>query len=230
MKKPLLFLFAAGLFLYGCSSSKETAKTEAASAPAYANLTPDKMEDICADVANSLDCARKVEDGQIKKYSSLVKRDGTKLTLKSEDKTPIVLTDKDGAYYNFLDYWSSIGYYLVLTHSYESFAYQLINAETEKSYSISGFPVLSPDQERIAAMSLDLEAGYLPNGIQIWQVKKKTLEMEYSINPTEWGPSDPAWSSPTSIKFKINTPQEDYSMSKEDAVLTKNGKYWSIKK
>ena len=91
----------------------------------------------------------------ITKYSSLVKRDGTKLTLKSEDKTPIVLTDKDGAYYNFLDYWSSIGYYLVLTHSYESFAYQLINAETEKSYSISGFPVLSPDQERIAAMSLD---------------------------------------------------------------------------
>lgn len=230
MKKLAFGFLAAGFLLYGCSSSKETEKNEADAVAEYEYLTYEKVESICANIDNSLECAQAVEKEQLKKNSKRVNRNGGALSLNAEEGSPIVFTDTEDTFYSFSDYFSSIGYYVVLVHSFESYNYALVNARTKKSFTLTGFPVLSPDNKRIAAASLDLEAGYMPNSFQIWKVDGDRLVMEYSIEPKEWGPSKPVWISSTSLKFNINTLQEDYSVTAEEANLIKSGDNWTIKR
>lgn len=229
MKRLAYGFLAAGFIIYGCSGSKEAEK-ETNAAAEYKYLTTEKVEAICADIDNSLECAKAVENAQIKKYSASVKRNGPILSLSAEKGSPIVFNDTEDTFYSFVDYFQSIGYYVVLTHSFESYNYKLVNAKTKKSFSVNGLPVLSPDNKRIAAASLDLEAGYMPNSFQIWKVDGDRLAMEYSIEPKEWGPSKPVWLTSTSLKFNINTLQEDYSVTATEAKLVKSGDYWTIKK
>lgn len=231
MKKLAYGFLAAGFIFYGCSGSKETDKGEKTNAAAaYEYLTAEKVETICANIENSLECAKAVEKEQLKKHSKLVKRNGPSLSLNGGKGSPIVFADTEEAYYSFVDYFSSIDYYVVLMHTFESYNYKLIHAKTKKSFTLNGFPIISPDNKYIAAASLDLEAGYMPNSFQIWKVEKTDLTVEYSIEPKEWGPSKPVWISSTSLKFNINTLQEDHSITAEEAMLVKNGAKWTIKK
>ncbi len=93
-------------------------------------------------------------------------------------------------------------HYLVLFIGYETRGYRLVGKNTGQTVDLYGIPEFSPDGRRFVEVSLDLEAGHLPNLIRI---HRRTGE-SYSV---EWkhgfegikGPAHPVWLDDSAIVF-----------------------------
>ena len=71
--------------------------------------------------------------------------------------------------YWFLTFFQQIKYFLVQIRGWEGISYLIINAFTGDIHSLPGVPIISKDLKRFAVASIDLEAGYVPNRIAIYQ-------------------------------------------------------------
>lgn len=63
-------------------------------------------------------------------------------------------------------------------------------------------PILSPDKRHVVAFSCDLEAGFMPNGIQLFQINSEHIEKVFEKEIDDWGPEKIKWESDTSLVIK----------------------------
>ena len=67
-----------------------------------------------------------------------------------------------------------------------------INSDNGKSVTLRGWPILSPDGISVVATSVDLVAGFSPNGLEVRTLKGNALVKELR-QELSWGAKDPSW-------------------------------------
>lgn len=127
-------------------------------------------------------------------------------TLSLRDSAPDTPT---GVWHSYRAYLPSISYHVVEVQFYEGGTYLLVNATSGKTTFSNGLPIVSPDNRRIAAGNVDLEAEYSPTTLQVWRLESDSLALEWEhdflaggpATDSTWGPSELRWLAPTEIRL-----------------------------
>jgi hypothetical protein len=134
------------------------------------------------------------------KQNTEVKRTGDTLfiTLKNNNikkliSKPYVEGADDLTEYKYLGKINSINYHVLYVGFYEAFAYLMVNADNGKETYMCGLPSLSPNKKYVAASCFDLQAGFVFNGIQMYDVMKDSLKPNWSRELTKWGADNITW-------------------------------------
>ncbi len=140
------------------------------------------------------------ESNNIKQNSAFVKRNGDTLSItlgNSKIKTLINEPYKEGAdnltEYKYLGKIRSIDYHLIYVGLYEAFTYLLINNKTGKETFLCGVPAVSPNKKYLAASCCDLQAGFVFNGIEMYDVESDSLKLNWKRELTKWGADELTW-------------------------------------
>lgn len=129
-----------------------------------------------------------------------VKRNGDTLfitlrndTVKQLISKPYVEGSDDVTEYKYLGKLKGINYHLIYVALYEAFTYLVINAENGKEAYLCGVPAVSPNSKYLAASCFDLQAGFVFNGIQMYEITKDSLKMDWSRELGKWGADHITW-------------------------------------
>jgi hypothetical protein len=128
---------------------------------------------------------RSEESIRIAKYPDHVRRDGDTLYLKLASGAEVIFKDQSECEtYNtcgdsyFEEYLSDLDLYILYFQLYEGGHYLVISGKSGIRYSMQAYPEVSPDRQRIVAVSQD-ETGYGENSIRLWRVEEGELIEEY---------------------------------------------------
>jgi len=103
--------------------------------------------------------------------------------------------DEEYVRYSFLKSWDEIGQWQVLSMYNEGFSYLLIDQTDGTEYTIWSDPVFSPDKKYFITGSADIDAGFIPNGFQLWTFKDNRPLKLWEKELTEWGAENLIWTS-----------------------------------
>ncbi len=175
------------------------------------------------------------EQANIARAAGKVVRKGLRLELRTRDRLVVITDDctngESYARYSFVSHIADSGFYLISVTGWEGHGFDLINDRNGEITKLEGNPVFSPNRKRFVTMSMDLEAGYNDNSIQIWQLDSAGPKLEYQTDAgAAWGPSDPVWTDNRTIAFKKNTLIEaGAKYQSSPALLIQKGNTWEIK-
>ncbi len=130
---------------------------------------------------------------------------GVKINLVNGKRVEFQNNTVDGEsyrYYSFGKHYKDIEYVLVGEAYYEGAGFILVNLKNGNQYRIDNEPILSPNKTHLVTTSMDLEAEYFPNAIEIWRILKEGLQLEWSLEPKDWGPSKAFWKDNKTIILK----------------------------
>lgn len=195
----------------GCGAAEGGTRAEAPApadedAPPEPGMSyPELRATICDTILNSFRCARAIEARQ-RPRSEAVTRSGDTLRLALAHEDTVGLVDRTGDHsdvvlYSYQEHWPDVGLYLVQVQYYEGSAFQLVNDRTGATTWLPDWPLRSPDGARFAVLSLDLEAGYGPNTLQIWRLEDGQPLLLWEIAPDAWGPKDGEWAGPETLRL-----------------------------
>jgi hypothetical protein len=150
--------------------------------------------------------ARAVERAILDESPRAERVDDTLLVIKLRDGEALELKDvlsnsySEAIRYSYRTWIDEIASHVVQYQLYEGHGYLLVNDATGLKTPIQGVPVVSPDRERFATGSMDLEAGYNPNEVQIWLLTPAGPRLEWSLSP-RWGPARLSWASSREVRI-----------------------------
>ncbi len=198
--------------------------------PPRVDLTP-----LCRAIPDTYACGRAIEGYQIRRAPRSVSRNGDTLAVRlgrSRLKTFVDrnLEHESGVSYTYREFIPEIGYHLVHAHLYEGTGYLLVSHRTGDMVRIQAPPIFSPDGNRFATASEDLESRYNPNEIQIWRIGENAIVLEWSLEPAgnpvvmtpdAWGPKNLRWISPAEIHVqKVTFNPDTFTRTEgEDVVI-----------
>ncbi|KAF1079494.1 MAG: hypothetical protein GQF41_4246 [Candidatus Rifleibacterium amylolyticum] len=152
----------------------------------------------------------------IKSSDGKVRREMHRLWLKTDDGKEVEFVDNpvsDKEYLNFTYYGTLPGnqFHVVMQSGWEWCTYLLVACSDGRQQQVDAVPVVSPDAARFVTANFDLEAGYGHNRLQIFRYENGMGVLEWSEEPTEWGPENPVWESDTRIKFNKKVLSGDFT-------------------
>jgi hypothetical protein len=212
------------------SSPAPQIKAAATSSPYV--LPPDdqretaRLNDLCQGLLNSYECAQAIERAQLPRYPRQTARDQDRLKLTLKNGKTVILKNTpgvSGVSYSFRDYLPDLGYFLVHVQLWEGDAYLMVNDRTGQRRFIHDLPIISPDKTRLVTISMDLEAQYNPNAIQVWRLTPGKMVREWSRDIKGWGPAGGAWLDNDTISLIKKIPKGDYSGYVDVPLLLKKG-------
>jgi len=209
----------------GCSRPDSAAERPAAAAPGAS----------VPRAAATVDCEDTAEVGALRCAGGRARREGPRLIIQADSGRTVVLQDDstEGEAYvrhEYRAHLGSIGAHLVEVTYYEGGAFLLVDARTGDSTRLSGRPVVSPDRRRFVTTSMDLEAGYDPNVIEVWRVASPRPVIEFSHQAEGWGPSDAAWRDTATVELRKHEPTPDHSAYRTTPLwLERVGGRWAIR-
>ncbi|HUF26104.1 MAG TPA: hypothetical protein VMM18_03890 [Gemmatimonadaceae bacterium] len=188
---------------------------------------------LCMGIANTFECARRVEEHSLAFGPEGVRREGETLVIPIGDGEPLLLTDSidslgQGARYSYQGRRSGLDWHLVHVQYAEGDEFLLVNVRTGEEFPLDARPVFGSDNRRLATASLDLEAGYNPNALRILGVDRDSVWVEWEIEPEDWGPSDARWQNPTALMFVRRVRSADGRYVDSAAVVSFTGEGWQI--
>lgn len=95
--------------------------------------------------------------------------------------------------FQFISKLNSIDYYLIKIYYYEGFSYLMLNTKTGHENYLWGLPAVSPDNSKIMAACFDLQAGFVFNGLQYFDITPDSLHLIWSRELSKWGADNIAW-------------------------------------
>lgn len=166
---------------------------------------PTLRASVCDTINNSLRCARAIERTQLPEAPGAERR-GDTLRLTVETGEPIQLVDREGSdsdvvLYSYQTQWPDPGLVLVQVQYYEGSEYLLVDTRTGERTRLPDWPLRAPDGQRFAVLSFDLEAGYGPNTLQIWEIGADGPALAWSVEPDDWGPAEGRWDNASTLRF-----------------------------
>lgn len=146
------------------------------------------------------------ESALIKSSEGKARREMHRLWLKTEDSKEVEFVSKlinNKEYLNFTYYGITPGqqFYTVMQDGWEWCRFLLVNCRDGRQQEVDAVPVFSQDATRFVTANYDLEAGYGHNRLQIFRYENGMGVLEWSEEPTEWGPENPVWESDNRIRF-----------------------------
>jgi hypothetical protein len=136
----------------------------------------------------------------IKKDAGFVSRKGDTLFLKLDNgsikkiiSTNDSETGSDFAVFNYITKLKDINYYVIFCSGMEWFSYLVVNSKTGKETYICGAPAVSPNKKYLAASCCDLQAGFVYNGIEMYNVESDSLKLNWKRELTKWGADELVW-------------------------------------
>ncbi|HEV2150444.1 MAG TPA: hypothetical protein VGR37_23795 [Longimicrobiaceae bacterium] len=158
-------------------------------------------------------CVARTEQRLLAATAGRVRREGDRLLFQGTGRANLPLEDDrtEGArtvLHRYAGWIPEIGHHLVQLSFYEGGGWLLVDGETTNQVQVLGPPVVAPDRSRFAATSVDLEAGYDPNGIQVWSMAQGFPRLEWGVDGgSTWGASDAAWIDANTVEFTrhVNT-------------------------
>lgn len=178
-------------------------------------------------IRNSYQCSQFLEKELIEDYPKLFSRSGAQLVIalpNGKKKTYVDFPDEknhgvQGRWYNLVDYYPEIGYGLVAVQYYEGGTYYLVNVTTGKDEDIISIPHISPDKKRVAVANVDLESGYTPNVLSVFELGPDGLVKEFLETPDDWGAGDLQWKSNEEIAFTQYRLNPNYEPKRPDEFI-----------
>lgn len=136
-------------------------------------------------------CIKKSQDLVSRNEDTLfIKIDGNKIKKYINDNS---IESDSYTEYHFMSKLPGINYYLVKIYYYEGYSYMMLNAKTGKESYLWGIPSVSPDNKKIMASCFDLQAGFVFNGIQYFDITPDSLQLQWSRELNKWGSDKLAW-------------------------------------
>jgi len=180
-------------------------------APAVTSNIGAVLDKNCDFIHNSFNCARAIERFQSRFDSKYFKRknnvleiyllNGGRVVLKDPPRLPDGDAPEGGSSYSYREYLRPVKHFVVHVQFYEGDAHMLIHAKTGESTDIWDVPLVSPGGRRILTASLDLEAEYNPNGIQVFRLRGEKLVQEWEKRFKGWGPMNAKWLDDRTIRM-----------------------------
>lgn len=168
-----------------------------------------RLNDCCVGLENSYHCAQAVEKVQLPKYRQWAAREPGRLKLTLKSGEMVILQDSEGeagVHYSFRDYLQGLGYFLIHAQLWEGVAYVMVNDRTGTRYFLHDLPILAPNRQRLATLSMDLLAQYNPNAIQVWRISPADMTLEWSVELSDWGPAQGRWADNDTLNLVANSP------------------------
>jgi hypothetical protein len=147
------------------------------------------------------------QDSPAVKYDKEIwkQADTSYIKLKNGTIKKLVDNKEEGGHYisySFKNKLTGLPYFVFHIEYYEGSQVLLVDEAKGNEYFINDEPQLSPDNKFIATASLDLEAHYNSNELNVWRIELDTLKLVFSIKPNDWGPSDLVWLNNSSMNYK----------------------------
>lgn len=211
MKYMWILVIITGIFL--------SVGSEAAVSFRYAHLPADGVEKILLEESRS-----SIREGKVLKIQT------AKGLRTFEDRTD---AGEGSAMYRLVGFLQGSGreFFLVRTFRHEVTGYELLNKKTGNTLFLYDTPKFSEDWSKFVDVSLDLEAGYMPNVIRIYKLDDTgyVKEWEHRFPGSEQGPADPVWLSNSAIVFFVatfeNEPSDSDIIRKPFIIEWENGKW-----
>ncbi|MDH5721679.1 MAG: SH3 domain-containing protein [Spirochaetia bacterium] len=152
----------------------------------------------CKHIMNSYNCAKIIESKLLKKYKNKVTRNDDKLIINIKNSNNLVYkninTDSVNVkLYSFINYYEKINYFLIAVHYYEGGRLYFINGNNGNNISIHNIPVFSKNHDKFVVTNIDIEIGYSPNIIQIFQLMQNGNYKKQFEHKSKWGVMNPEW-------------------------------------
>jgi hypothetical protein len=150
-----------------------------------------RIDSITSKYGNSHIKSRSREQLFIEKYTTLVRKDSTRLFLKLDtgEWKLIELSTIADEYENTLDnFYENENLYLVRTQWGEGNGYKLVDKKDGIIIDTFGEPYFSKDGKFIISVNVDLVAGYTENGFEFFDRTNNKIETIGKFNPNNWGP------------------------------------------
>lgn len=172
-----------------------------------APLSPERVQQLCANVEGPTHCGRLIEAEQFKALPNLATRDGDTLRVTlyptgTRDFVDVATASNDRSY-TLWDYWSPINAVVLLVTSGDTITYALFQRATGQYTVVPAEPVLSPDRQHVAVA--DFCAQQCANEVSLWRVTRDGLRKDATFAPAvPWADVTVSWKSPEvlTIQYK----------------------------
>ncbi len=138
--------------------------------------------------------------------------------------------------YTYEGYLPEIDHHLVLATYWhgEGWRFLLFDHCTGTRTVLIHRPVVSPDAQRLAVASVDLEASYAPTVLEIWIRAGAGFQLEWKYEPLEhldteealWGPGNARWVDSTAIAFDM---VDDFGNVVGEGLAELAGGHWVLR-
>jgi hypothetical protein len=121
--------------------------------------------------------------------------------------------------FSYVKSYEDILYWLYNVTYYEGSGMFLLDKDNGEKINLWGMPVFSPDKSHFVTNSIDIVAGYQPNGMQLFEIQdgKVSLVWKFEISD-EWGPEKVRWIDNETIaiqKSSMDYESQDHSYKSE---------------
>jgi len=198
-----------GGFVQENSSQPEPRKTETTGKVAAKSATADADKDSENPPADTDFVDNEAETDEktvLRRFSAKVVRKGKTLRLNCAGDRKVEFTSDDSGgeshvMYYCIDYVQPEGLFLIYAQLYEGSEHFFVSEATGKTFNLGDRPIFSPQRSRVAVAGLDITAAYDFNGLRIFKVEKDGLQLEFELEPENWGPENFKWESETAASF-----------------------------
>jgi hypothetical protein len=171
------------------------------------NTTVEPLDTLCNNIDNAGICGELIEKHQLKYFGNIVKRlnkDSIEISLVNKMKIILFNGSDPGKdnFYTFRDFLKPIGYLLFRVQRIEGNYYLLVNINNGNKYPINDLPIISPDNKLFITCSLDMEANYNPNELELYKITSDSL---VKIDSYNYPASDGVWLGPETFTFNVNS-------------------------
>ncbi|PUZ27488.1 hypothetical protein DCM91_04465 [Chitinophaga costaii] len=137
------------------------------------------------------------ESHLLSKENNRVKRKGDTLVFNTANGHHVLFIDHNSeettADYTFDGNFPTIQYWGAYVAYDESGDYILVSQQTGDTVHCWGPPAVAPDKKHIICGSMDLMAGFVDNGFQIFSLQNGKLKLEGQTELEGWGPGEIKW-------------------------------------
>ncbi|WP_133274124.1 hypothetical protein [Hymenobacter radiodurans] len=142
----------------------------------------------------------------------LTLKNGRTLTLTNNITDP---DEEKHVIYRFRGPLDKSDFWVLDVTRWESGFVLLINQHTGRRTQLWGRPVLAPDGTHLVAFNSDMEAGYSPNGLEVWSLESGIPMLRWNRVVNTWGPEEVRWLNDKTLiirqYYPDSTPQIKYA-------------------
>ena len=96
-------------------------------------------------------------------------------------------------HYSYAGFFPALHRHGVFTNYYEADGFELLNPENGDTLYTWTAPIVSPDKKYFLCPSMDIEAGFNPNGFQLFEINNKDIRLVGAPELTEYGIDEVRW-------------------------------------